>query len=43
LAWLISQPGVITPIASGKSLKQLNEIFQEVNLTSQELDDLTNF
>jgi hypothetical protein len=34
---------VITPVASGKNLKQLNEIFQEVNLTSQELDDLTNF
>ena len=43
LAWLISRPGVITPVASGKNLKQLNEIFQEVNLTSKELDDLTNF
>ena len=43
LAWLISRPGVITPVASGKNLRQLNEIFQEVNLTSQELDNLTNF
>lgn len=43
LAWLILRPGVITPVASGKNLKQLNKIFQEVNLTSQELDDLTNF
>ena len=43
LAWLILQPGVITPVASGKSLKLLNEIFQEVNLTSQKFDDLTNF
>jgi aryl-alcohol dehydrogenase-like predicted oxidoreductase len=37
LEWLRSQPTVIAPIASARTLEQLNEITQELSLTASEI------
>ena len=42
LAWLRAQPTVATPIASATKLEQIKEIMQIIELSSQELQTLTN-
>jgi aryl-alcohol dehydrogenase-like predicted oxidoreductase len=42
LAWLRAQPTVATPIASDTKLEQIKEIMPIVELSSQELQTLTN-
>jgi aryl-alcohol dehydrogenase-like predicted oxidoreductase len=42
LAWLRAQPTVATPIASATKLEQIKEIMPIVELSSQELQTLTN-
>jgi aryl-alcohol dehydrogenase-like predicted oxidoreductase len=42
LAWLRAQPTVATPIASATKLEQIKEIMPIVELSSQELQRLTN-
>jgi aryl-alcohol dehydrogenase-like predicted oxidoreductase len=44
LAWLMAQPGVTAPIASGTSPEQVNELMQaiELKLPSEDLEALTN-
>ena len=42
LAWLRAQPTVATPIASATKLEQIKEIIPIVELSSQELQRLTN-
>ena len=42
LAWLRAQPTVATPIASATKLEQIKEIMSIVELSSQELQTLTN-
>jgi aryl-alcohol dehydrogenase-like predicted oxidoreductase len=42
LAWLRAQPTVATPIASATKLEQIKEIIPIVELSSQELQTLTN-
>ncbi len=42
LAWLRAQPTVATPIASATKLEQIQEIMPIVELSSQELQTLTN-
>jgi len=37
LAWLRRQPGVTVPLASGRTLEQLEALMQEVELTNQEI------
>lgn len=44
LSWLAAQPGVVTPIASARTVEQLNEIVNFTTLTNDqiyELSDLT--
>ena len=41
LAWLRAQPQVSTPIASARTVEQLEEIIQVVELTSDEVAKLT--
>ena len=41
LAWLSAQPQVSTPIASARTVEQLEEIIQVVELTSDEVEKLT--
>ena len=41
LAWLRAQPTVSAPIASARTVAQLNEIIQIVDLTNEEVDLLT--
>ncbi len=41
LAWLRAQPTVSAPIASARTVAQLNEIIQVVDLTNEEVDLLT--
>ena len=41
LAWLRAQPQVSTPIASARTVEQLEEIIQVVELTSDEVEKLT--
>jgi aryl-alcohol dehydrogenase-like predicted oxidoreductase len=36
LAWLRMQPGVTVPLASGRTLEQLNALMQEVSISSDE-------
>jgi aryl-alcohol dehydrogenase-like predicted oxidoreductase len=43
LAWLRANPQVSTPIASARTVKQLNEIMQVVELTSEEVTTLNLF
>lgn len=38
LAWLRRQPGVTVPLASARTMDQLDQLMQEVELTNQELD-----
>ena len=38
LAWLRRQPGVTVPLASGRTISQLEDLLQEVELTNQEID-----
>jgi aryl-alcohol dehydrogenase-like predicted oxidoreductase len=40
LAWLRSQPSVSVPIASARTVRQLEEIVQVVELTIQEIEQL---
>jgi len=40
LAWLRSQPGVSTPIASARTVEQLHEIMQLVELTPENVEQL---
>jgi aryl-alcohol dehydrogenase-like predicted oxidoreductase len=40
LAWLRSQPSVSVPIASARTVRQLDEIVQVVELTIQEIEQL---
>ena len=42
LAWLRAQPTVAAPIASARTLEQLNEIMPVVELSTEELQTLTN-
>ena len=42
LAWLRAQPTVAAPIASATKLEQIKEIVQVVELSSEELQLLTN-
>ena len=42
IAWLRAQPTISAPIASARTVAQLNEIVPIVNLTSEELASLTN-
>ena len=42
LAWLRVQPSVAAPIASARTLEQLKEIMQVVEITPEELQTLTN-
>ena len=45
LAWLAAQPGVATPIASARTVEQLQEIVNFAPITSEQiakLTDLTN-
>jgi aryl-alcohol dehydrogenase-like predicted oxidoreductase len=42
LAWLRAQPTVATPIASATKLEQIREIMPVIELTSDELQILTN-
>ncbi|NDD26473.1 MAG: aldo/keto reductase, partial [Actinobacteria bacterium] len=37
LAWLRRQPGVTVPLASGRTLEQLEALMQKVELTNQEI------
>lgn len=41
LAWLKAQPTISTPIASARTVEQLNEIMQLVNLSSEEISQLS--
>jgi aryl-alcohol dehydrogenase-like predicted oxidoreductase len=41
LGWLRTQPQVSTPIASARTVEQLEEIIQVVELTSDEVEKLT--
>ena len=41
IAWLRAQPTISTPIASARTVAQLNEIVPIVNLTNEELASLT--
>jgi len=41
LAWLRAQPQVSTPIASARTVEQLEEIIQVVELSSDEVEKLT--
>ena len=43
LAWLRAQPSVAAPIASARTLEQLKEIMPVVELSTEELQTLTNF
>ena len=38
LAWLRRQPGVTVPLASGRTIEQLDALMETVELTQQELD-----
>jgi aryl-alcohol dehydrogenase-like predicted oxidoreductase len=40
LAWLRAQPTVSSPIASARTVRQLEEIVQVVELTIQEIEQL---
>ena len=42
IAWLRAQPTISAPIASARTVAQLNEIVPLVTLTSEELASLTN-
>jgi aryl-alcohol dehydrogenase-like predicted oxidoreductase len=42
LAWLRSNPNVSTPIASARTVEQLNEIIEVVELTSEEVAQLNS-
>ena len=42
LAWLRAQPTVSTPIASARTVQQLNEIVQVIELTSAEVENLNS-
>ena len=42
LAWLRAQPTVSAPIASGTKLEQIKELMPVIDLSSQELQLLTN-
>ena len=37
LEWLRHQPGVTVPIASGRTLEQLNALMQKVSLSAEEV------
>jgi len=41
LAWLRSQPTVSVPISSARTVQQLEEIVQVIDLTPAELEKLT--
>ena len=43
LAWLRAQPTVSAPIASARTVKQLNEIIQIIDLTAVEVEKLSRF
>jgi aryl-alcohol dehydrogenase-like predicted oxidoreductase len=43
LAWLRAQPTVSAPIASARTVKQLNEIIQIINLSAAEVEKLSRF
>jgi len=42
LSWLAAQPGVATPIASARTVEQLNEIVNFTDLTSDEINELSD-
>jgi len=42
LGWLAAQPGVATPIASARTIEQLQDIVHFVALTPEEIDDLSS-
>ncbi|GLY31098.1 aldo/keto reductase [Kineosporia sp. NBRC 101731] len=41
LAWLLSRPNVLAPIASARTVEQLPALMQQVELTEAEVDELT--
>ena len=41
LAWLRAQPAISTPIASARTVQQLDEIIQVVELSAGEIEKLT--
>lgn len=43
LAWLRAQPTVSTPIASARTVEQLNEIIQIIDLSAAEVEKLSSF
>jgi len=43
LAWLRAQPTVSAPIASARTVKQLNEIIQIIDLSAAEVEKLSSF
>ena len=43
LAWLRAQPTVSAPIASARTVKQLNEIIQIIDLSAAEVEKLSRF
>ena len=43
LAWLRAQPTVSAPIASARTVKQLNEIIQVIDLSAAEVEKLSRF
>ena len=43
LAWLRAQPTVSAPIASARTVKQLNEIIQVIDLSTAEVEKLSRF
>ena len=43
LAWLRAQPTVSAPIASARTVKQLEEIIQVIDLTAAEVENLSSF
>ena len=42
LSWLAAQPGVATPIASARTVEQLNEIVNFANLSDEDIDELSD-
>ena len=42
LGWLAQQPGVATPIASARTVEQLNELVNFTTLTSDEINELSD-
>jgi aryl-alcohol dehydrogenase-like predicted oxidoreductase len=41
LEWLRNQPGVTVPIASGRTIEQLEALMQKVSLSSEEVQYLS--